>query len=253
MTTIRIALVGFLTLSLGVCRSSRASGPPAASAPDQSGPSQAPEILRSAGTGPGLCVHLGVTDGKTTGELARNGGFLVHGLSADSVAAARAREFLQAEGLYGQASVECGALGRLPYADNLANLVVTEDLPRMLDHGLSLTEILRVLRPGGVACLGVTPEQRKGVEDRLAPAGIKDYRLDGRSRLWLVFKKPRPAGMDEWTHYQHGPEGSRVSQDTMAPVSCLHWLAGPTYAAIAGSNVLGGNEYEAMVSGGGRF
>jgi len=42
----------------------------------------AEEVLKASGTKAGLAVHLGVTDGRLTAELAANGKFLVHGLAA---------------------------------------------------------------------------------------------------------------------------------------------------------------------------
>jgi hypothetical protein len=83
----------------------------------------APEIIRTTGVKTGLCVHLGCGDGCLAAELTVAGNFLVHGLATDGATVARARDSVQSKRLYGQVSVERGSLDRLPYADNLVNLV----------------------------------------------------------------------------------------------------------------------------------
>ena len=95
------------------------------------------EMLKSAQNEGGLCVHLGVTDGRLTAALSGGGRFVVHGL-ADDASVDRAREYIQSKGVYGPVSVERSALERLPYAENLVNLVVAEDLPALLGKGLVL-------------------------------------------------------------------------------------------------------------------
>ena len=72
---------------------------------------------------------------------------------------------------------------RLPYADNLVNLIVAEDL-----GDVTLEEAMRVLAPGGVLLT----------------------RQDGR---WQKTVKPRPQEIDEWTHYLHDASGNAVAHD----------------------------------------
>jgi SAM-dependent methyltransferase len=106
----------------------------------------AKEILKATGVQGGLVVHLGCGDGKLTAALRANDRYLVHGLDADPGNVRKAREHVHAKGLYGPVSIDGLAGKLLPYADNLANLVVGEDGGRV-----AADEILRVLRPGGVA------------------------------------------------------------------------------------------------------
>ena len=73
----------------------------------------------------------------------------------------------------------------MPYVENLVNLIVAEDLA-----GTPEAELLRVLAPNGVAYV----------------------KADGG---WTKIVKPRPAQMDEWTHYLHDAGGNAVSHDTM--------------------------------------
>src|SRR5690606_29413322 len=79
----------------------------------------------------GLCVHLGVQDGSLAVGLTGDGKHLVHGLALQTEAVERARSTIESAGLAGVASVEHGSLTKLPYADNLVNLLVADRLPEL--------------------------------------------------------------------------------------------------------------------------
>ena len=133
----------------------------------------AESILREAGIKGGLVVHLGCGDGKLTAALHAGDAYLVHGLDADGANVDAARSHVRSLGLCGKVSVDRLVGKRLPYIDNLANLIVTRgewQVPR--------EEMLRVLAPGGVALA-----------------------LDSRLSTLGSFRKPWPAEIDEWTHY----------------------------------------------------
>ncbi len=206
----------------------------------------AESALKASGIRGGVCVHLGATDGRLTAALGADGRFLVHGLAASDAAVETARKHIRSRGVYGRVSVERGALERLPYADNFVNLIVVEDLPALLAEGLSLKEVLRVLAPGGAACLGKA--SAAGLKARLAAAGLADAGTVKRSGAWTVLKKTRPRGMDEWTHWNHGPDGGAVSGDRVGVPRSLRWQAGPLYQM--GGHYYGGG---APVSAGGRL
>jgi len=114
----------------------------------------AEEILSSTGIPGGLCVHLGCGDGTLTAQLSQGGKLLVHGIDPSGKSVDQARQNIQARGIYGPVSVEQCSLAQLPYPDNMVNLVVVDDLPRLQAAGLSLHEVMRVLCPNGVAYLG---------------------------------------------------------------------------------------------------
>jgi len=161
-------------------------------------------LVEATGVKTGVCVHLGCGDGRLTAALARQGSFFVHAIETDRAMADKARALLAAQGLLGKASVEKAAFHPLPYADDLINLIVIDDLGRLQGAGLSLDEVKRVLVPNGAAILGT-----------------KNPR---------IIRKPRPKEMDEWTHPRHGPDGNPVSMDTLAgPSPQLRWLAGPLW------------------------
>ncbi|UCD49103.1 MAG: PQQ-binding-like beta-propeller repeat protein [Phycisphaerales bacterium] len=161
---------------------------------------QAETILSEAGVKGGVVIHLGCGDGRLTAALHANDAFLVQGLDTDRANVQRARDHIRARGLYGPVSVDQLTGDRLPYINNLANLIVVEERVRIPQR-----EILRVLCPGGVACI------RKG-------AG------------WTKTTKSRPEAIDEWTHYLHDASNNAVSHDdVVGPPKRLQWLGSPRW------------------------
>ena len=161
----------------------------------------AEKILKAAGVKGGLVVHVGCGDGKLTAALRANDSYLVHGLDADAGNVAKAREHIRKLGVYGKVSVDRFDGERLPYIDNLVNLLVTEDLGKV-----SMDEVLRVLCPDGVAYIKTGGAWKKSV-------------------------KPRPKDIDEWTHYMHDAGGNAVAHDTViGPPRRLQWQGSPRWS-----------------------
>jgi len=161
------------------------------------GEADARRLLEATGVKGGLVVHLGCGEGKLTAALRANERYVVQGLDADAAKVRVAREHIRSLGLYGPVSVARLRGSRLPYADNLVNLVVAESL-----GGVPMAEVMRVLAPGGVALI----------------AGMKTV-------------KPRPAELDEWTHFLHDPSNNAVAADTVvAPPRRFQWIAEPRRA-----------------------
>jgi len=200
-------------LSLACLSAASAAGP--AVRPTAEG-MLAEEILRQTGVKAGVCVHLGVTDGRLTAALARSGAFLVHGLATDAAAVEQARTHIRSLGTYGMVSVERSSYARLPYAENLVNVLVVEDLPALVAQGLSLDEVVRVLAPRGVVCFGGTVEPAD-----LTARGLTHVRT---SSDWTLAVKPVPKEMDDWPCFDYGPAGNAVSRDLLAaPGTSLRW------------------------------
>jgi SAM-dependent methyltransferase len=159
-----------------------------AAAEPSDGPSErdgARQILDATAIRGGLVVHVGCGDGKLTAALRASDAYLVHGLDADAGNVRAARQHVRSLGRYGPVSVDSFDGKRLPYVDNLVNLVVAEDLGR-----LSMGEVMRVLAPNGAAYVGE----------------------DGH---WTRSVKPRPGEIDEWTHYLHDASNNAVAHDTV--------------------------------------
>jgi len=171
-----------------------------AAAPSAAG-DLARQILDATGLKGGLIVHLGCGDGRLTAALAAGEGYLVQGLDTDLAHVEAARKHLRSLGLDGKVSVDRLVGERLPYIDNLVNLVVLEasaNVPR--------EELVRVLAPGGTAYV----------------------RQDGR---WIKTVKPRPGQLDEWTHFLHGPDGNAVAHDDVVDFPYhVQWIDAPRHS-----------------------
>ncbi|MHC4405399.1 MAG: outer membrane protein assembly factor BamB family protein [Planctomycetota bacterium] len=161
----------------------------------------AKRILEESGVKGGLVVHLGCGDGRLTAALGADDRYLVHGLDVDAADVDKARDHVRASGRYGRVSVEQSKSDRLPYADNLVNLIVGQD-----PGGTPPSELTRVLAPGGVAMI-----------------------QDGEG--WNKTVKPWPEEIDEWTHFLFDATGNAVSNDSVVgPPRHMQWVAGPKNA-----------------------
>jgi outer membrane protein assembly factor BamB len=173
------------------------------------------EALQASGVQGGLIVHLGCGNGEATAAMKAGDAFVVHGLDTDPAAVAEARQHIQARGLGGTVSAGTFDGGHLPYVDDLVNLIVADDLGQV-----PMKEVMRVLRPGGVAY------------------------VDGKKTA-----KPWPEMIDEWTHYLYDPQGTAVSNDRVAGhPRGLRWTGGPFWARSHEHTA----SMTAMVSAGGR-
>jgi SAM-dependent methyltransferase len=162
---------------------------------------QSRQILDASGVKGGLIVHVNCGDGKLTAALGANDSYLVHGLDAEAKNIEQARKHIQSLKLYGKVSVEQLRGNRLPYTDNLVNLIFSE---QQID--VPMDEILRVLVPNGVAYI------KKG-------------------SIWTKTVKPRPKEIDEWTHYMHDAGGNAVAHDSVVgPPRHLQWVGSPRWA-----------------------
>jgi outer membrane protein assembly factor BamB len=190
-----------------------------AGAADESPQTLAEQILSATGVKGGLIVHVGCGDGKLTAALRASDSFVVHGLDRDARDVDTARAYIRSLGVYGPVSVARWDGDSLPYADNLVNLLVAEDL-----GPITKGEVMRVLAPGGAA----------------------HVKRGGR---WATTVKQWPEEMDEWGHSLHGPDGNPVSLDVLVgPPRELQWTAGPAW-----SKKHWGPRISAMVTAGGRL
>jgi len=182
-----------------------------AAAPADEAGAQAKQILSLAGVRGGLVVHVGCGDPgapELTVALRAGPSYLVHGLDRDAAGVARARAHIRSVGLYGPVSVDRWTTApRLPYADNLVNLLVVGK-----GQGIGRDELLRVLAPGGVACI------RRSQPGAAVPQ-------------WTKTVKPRPGTIDDWSHALHDATNNAVAADTVvAPPHHIQWIGGPRNA-----------------------
>ena len=213
------------------CASPAAAGQPDAAA-------LAEDILAAAGTDKGFCVDLGCGSGELAAAILRRSKFFVHALETDDGRVEAARRRLEASGLYGQrTAAEKGSLSRLPYPDYCANLIVRGDLLAGGERGMSWKEVLRVLRPGGLAYVGQSAAAAKGgarltaegLRRRLREAGVSDFEVFEKDGVWAKIRRPRPEGTADWSHDGRcSPANNPCAADALvrAPFQTL-WIAGP--------------------------
>jgi outer membrane protein assembly factor BamB len=168
---------------------------------EQTPADQAKNIIEKSGIQGGLIVHVHCGDGQLTHALKVNDRYLVHGIDADAENVENSRRRIASNGDYGPVSVDRLTGNRLPYTDNLVNLIVSEDL-----GAIPMDEVMRVLAPNGVA-------MTKG--------------LIG----WKMTVKPRPAEMDEWNQYLYSASGNVVSKDEIIapPIRHYQWIGSPRW------------------------
>ncbi|MDP6634616.1 MAG: PQQ-binding-like beta-propeller repeat protein [Phycisphaerae bacterium] len=178
------------------------------------------QILAATGVKNGLIVHVGCGKGELTARLKAGDGCIVHGIDTDPANVKAARGAIRKAGLYGKVSVDTFDGKNLPYADNLVNLIVAEDL-----GNVPVTEAMRALAPRGIAYI----------------------KQGGR---WTKTVKPVPVDIDDWTHYLHGPDSNAVARDTVAgPPRRTQWVGGPLFARSHEIN----SSLAAMISARGRL
>lgn len=164
----------------------------------------AAEILDATGLRGGIVVHLNCGDGRLTAALRAGDGLTVQGLERDPALVTAAREHLANSGRYGPVSVEQWTGSKLPYADNLINLIVVSGR-----SSVAQDELLRVLCPGG-KLIQIAADSGLGTTDMIV--------------------KPRPDTIDDWTHFLHDAGNNAVARDTqVGPPRCLQWIAPPLW------------------------
>ena len=202
----RQPIVGAVLLGLAVCSSAWA---------EQS----AQDILEVSGMKGGLIVQLGCGDGRLTAALKADDSLVVQGLDTHPANVQKARAYIRSLGLGGTVSADGFDGRRLPYVDNLVNLLVAEDLGKV-----AMSEVMRVLSPRGVAYVK-------------------------QNGTWAKKVKPWPEEIDDWTHYLYDPQGTSVSNDRIAGhPRGLRWTGGPFWARSHEHTA----SMQAMVSAGGK-
>ncbi len=146
-----------------------------------------------------ISTRAGVTvvaDAGSAEELlkyARNESNLVHGLVRNIDAVVELNAELFAAEKTGRVTVGVWHGTSIPFVSDTVNVIVTDEQ--------------------------VTDEMRRA----LAPYGAV---VDRRGEI--LWQKPWPKAMDEWTHYLYAPNGNAVAKDTLiGPPRRVKWLAGP--------------------------
>ncbi len=193
-------------------------------------------LLKETKISKGVCALLGGSEAALGLEIARTGNFFVHILDPRPAVVASAQEAVDVEGLYGKRIVaERSPFQPLPYADNLLDLVLIPQVTNGSLNNYSLSEIMRVLRPGGVVFFGNSnPRGSLSLKELNAfclhvPYG-EQLVIGDASGLWMMLRKSPPEGIDEWPMWEHGPDNNPVSSDEVIRAPYMtQWLGNPFY------------------------
>lgn len=152
--------------------------------------------LNAAEARRGLVVCIGSDALETLVEDWGNDGTTIHCLEASVSRVRGVRQRIRAAGWYGKVSVQQFGGERLPYVADLVSQIVVSPRSQVPE-----SELFRVLAPLGSLHIG---------------------------ERTLI--KPWPDGIDEWTHYLHGPDNNAVANDTrVAPPTGMQWTGAPLW------------------------
>jgi hypothetical protein len=159
-------------------------------------PAGGQELPEKVGVDGGLIVCVGCGDPDRLAALRCSPAYVVQGLDRSPAGIREARLALRGKGQYGPVSVRLWDGQRLPYVDNLVNLIVADEA-----LGLPMEEVMRVLAPRGVAVIG------------------------GKTTVKAV-----PGTIDDWTHYLHDADGNALADDqVVGPPRHVQWRSEPDW------------------------
>jgi len=179
----------------------------------------------------GICCVVGADDADLALSFAKVASFTVHCLHSDADVRTRLTKTVRSRGMYGTVSVAELTPGRLPYVDNLINVLVADSRATLATSGIAAAEILRVLAPLGMAYVRAEGgAEADALRDSLAELTGGDVQVVEAGGKWLSVRKPWPNDIDEWGHFLHGPDSNPVARDTVVgPPEHYQWVSDPMW------------------------
>ena len=195
-------------------------------------------LLEEGGAHRGICAVLGI-DADLSLRLARESGLLVHVRDPRPGAVLGLRKEADQAGLgIRRLAAEQGGLDALPYADNTIDLIIVSQANELLGQ-LSAAEVLRALRPEGIALIGqrdLGPDAGAFAQKLKAWAGRGDAKTaawNDPSGVWIKLQKPPLKGADDWSHWEKNPDNNPVSQDQVIKAPYMtQFMANPLYIGM---------------------
>jgi len=177
-------------------------------------------IYNCTGVKGGLVAHVGCGDGSLTAELRANDRYLVQGLVAAPEGVRKAQERIHTTGAYGAVAADVFDGHRLPFVEDLVNLVIVS-----APCNVPVEEIARVLAPRGIVAAApgtVSLEPCPGDLEPVTATGLPDG--------WALLKKRVPEDTDEWSHFLHDASGDATAKDRrVGPPARLRWVSDPKW------------------------
>ncbi|MHC4327709.1 MAG: outer membrane protein assembly factor BamB family protein, partial [Planctomycetota bacterium] len=193
------------------------------------------KLVSMGGVDRGLCAVIGGPRDLPV-QIAQCSNLLVHVREPDPSVVAIQRRLAEEAGLgIDRHIIEQGGLDKLPYADNMVDVVIATRADAGTLARLSASEVLRVLTPDGRMILaatgGTTSEQLRKWARAGKAESVKIKLTDGGA--WLTLSKPPLEGVDEWSHWEHAPDNNPVSTDTAIKAPYMtQFLAEPYYIGM---------------------
>ena len=155
------------------------------------------QVIDDYGIVEGVALDIGCGPGQMTLALAEMTDLEVTGVDIEPEAIAIAQRHAAEAGLEERLRFVCADAHSLPFPDNYAELIISRGtLPFLRDQVLTIREVYRVLKPGGVAFLGggmgrYTPEEeaRKLYPKGVSPETALGWR-PGETREESIFPFP---------------------------------------------------------------
>ncbi|MCX5759547.1 MAG: class I SAM-dependent methyltransferase, partial [Candidatus Hydrogenedentes bacterium] len=212
----------------------------------------AKEIVSASGVSHGLCCMVGGAGSELPVALAEASGLLVHVIDGDASAVQAGREAATKKGLgIKRVLIERADASPLSHADSTLDLLLVPETSKEILSKLASAEVLRALRPQGKAMFRLREGcgvSRVTLEDWAKQSSLKLTPLDKALDTWFVLAKPAISGVDDWSHWEHGPDNNPVSTDTVIKAPYMtQWMAEPYYIAMpAITTAAGGRTFVAM-------
>lgn len=192
----------------------------------------------------GVCAVVGCKDADILSGFSIQTLWLMHVWEPDAAIVSDLRSELDSH-RNRRIVIERGDLDTLPYAEHMVDRVLAVYLTQDTLKQLSADEVIRVLCPGGKAIIG-------SVDSALPADALKAWLGDAdvenssvvkdEAGVFLQFTKPMLKGVDDWSHWEHGPDNNPVSTDQVIKAPYMTQFLGlPYYNCMpAVSTVAGG-------------
>ena len=197
----------------------------------------AEEAMAASATKRGYCLVLGVGDGALAQRIAATSKMRVIAVDGDKAKVEAARKRLRSTGVYGsRVVVHHVASDQLPYADGVANLIVSEEATLTGKIPFAASEVVRLLRPSG-GVLSIAGKKGKldaaalKVWEKQLPGWKVETKGDWVSRLG---RRGALEGAGEWTHLYADAGNTACSGDSLVkgPFD-LQWFGEPGPRMVA--------------------